>query len=141
TPVLYGDGFWTTCGASGGDGGPGGSGASGGGPGTADGSAPGGAGASGGQYTERTGDCLADFKKDWYSLMEEGKIKAVETHFKVGTDPLLQQGVVKWLQDNGVRVGIFAFTADQPQGVVNTNNDCVTTVREYFHNPRYASNQ
>jgi len=138
TPVVYGDSFWEACIGGSGSGGSGGS----GGDGTADGSGSGGSGSSGGQFDPAASKCFTDFKEDWYALIIQNKINAVETHFKVSNDPIIRSGLLQWLQDHGVRIGIFAFTADETQGVRNTTNDCVTNIREYFHDdPAYTSNQ
>ncbi|RED96564.1 glycerophosphodiester phosphodiesterase family protein [Marinoscillum furvescens] len=144
TPVLYGDGFWSQCyggSSTGGGSGSGSSGGGSGGPGSGDGSSSGGSGSSGGQYGYEGTNCFHSFKVQWHNDIKAGRIKAVETHFKVNSDPLVESGLLQWLQDQGVRLGVFIFTADQPNGVLNTNNSCETTVREYYHNPNYQAHQ
>ena len=133
TPVLYGDGFWGKCYGTGTGRGSRGS----GGPGTGDGSSIGGKGVKYGQFDYDGRDCLQEFKQDWYPVIKEGKIKAVEVHYKLNSDPLFKSGVVQWLQEHNVRVGIFMFTADDKDGVINTDNGCNTIVRKYFHDPGY----
>lgn len=156
TPVLYGDSYWKSCygtpsSLGSGSSGSGGS-ASGlsdptigfagsGGPGNGDGSSSGGVGAEAGQFSAPQTGCLEDFKRDWYPLIKSGQIKAVETHFKLNSDPLIYSGVVKWLKENGARVGMFIYTADSTLGVANTNNSCQTTIREYWHDNTYEQHQ
>lgn len=142
TPVLYGDRMWKACYGGENSGGSSGSGSGGsGGSGTADGSSIGGSGSSpssGGQLgPQQGGVCFEDFKTNWYPLIKAGKIKVVETHIKLNTDPIIGSGVLEWLKNHGVRIGVFPFVADDPEGVVNTNNSCETTVRNYFHNQHY----
>lgn len=54
--------------------------------------------------------------KDYVSS-PENEIHLVETHFKVNTDPLLVEGYPQFFHNNNVRVGIYNFYADDPNGV------------------------
>ncbi|MFD2937831.1 glycerophosphodiester phosphodiesterase family protein [Spirosoma flavum] len=81
---------------------------------------------------------IATWKADYYPLIKSGDIKAVETHFKVNSDPLLSSGVVAWLQNNGARVGAYSFVADTCQGViVMENGNCTPGVRDYTFDINY----
>lgn len=131
TPVMYGGPLWGQVSGRQGAGGT-----SGGGP---SGSSPSGGG--GGAATGVNNQSVFDLLGGYVELIENGIIRSIETHFKVNTDPLLASGFMQWLQDRGVRIGIFDFYADNPNGVLEMELDGSFITREYYFNPSYESLQ
>jgi hypothetical protein len=81
---------------------------------------------------------------EWESYITStpSQIKAVECHFKVATDPLLmvvgtQQSYVTWLHGNNIRVGLYNYYADDPNGVTTMESNGTLGVRAYTPNIDY----